>query len=961
LSKPRSGAPKRLAAGVLASSLAVFGLAFAPSAGATATVTTEQFAGANRYDTAKLIAADEAFAAPKSVIVASGENKNFPDALAAATLAGTLDNTPIVTTSTAALSPEASAALTALKGKGVTTAHIVGGTSAVSQATETAITALGLTVTRHAGSGTDADRYGTAAKIATDANAIQATGSVNGLKTAFFATGSNFADAVSAAPGAYASRLPVLLVSETVPASTTAAIASLGIKKAVVLGGTGAVSDAVATQLATLTGNPVDRLQGTGTSADRFGTAAAIAEYEVATLGFGSPTAAILANGTDAKGGVDALASGPLGGELKVPVLLVASLPEPTRAFLDKYSTTISKLYAAGGSQVIDSATLAAAVTAAQTVSNDSNQSLSVSPTAASSKQFQNEAGATPTADDVTCTVSGLDNTKQYDIALFPGANVTNSSGIISFKDSDGTANVADDFGSTAVAQITNVNNAANGPGGSVNNATPVNGVITFIVDGTAPGTVTPVVFLDNGTTANNLDLDSNDRPTEAFGLCGPITYTAPAATASADADDAVVVAVDKAANTFNGDTADPTAPAATNYSATAADVIYTYDDNDSFSLGGVPATLADFEAQLSRGDGVTIGSYSPTAALVSVFNISDDSPDAPAVSAAAGGAGQTVNDITVTIAGSDITNEALYNTFTIQRAPSATPTAWSTIATVAGTADADAVTAEFQYVDTDVAAGGYVYRALGTIDGDSSPYSTATGTITSTTPGPDVTAPTVVANGGVQDVDGTFTDVLDTGDRFILYLDEAVTVASNAAVIVSDGADTGTLTNGGNATFTTNSTAVGQNAANTILTILVNSPVLESPSNDVVGAASYTLTNRSGITDASGNALALTGDNTLEDDGPEFFAETCTVGATTCTLTFNEALTTSANVPANYGFTDVSAGGVTITTAVLGADGRTVTLTFSGALGAGDTIDPQPALVDTDGQGATQGATVIA
>ena len=56
MSKSRSGAPKRVAAGLLAGALTVLGLGFAPSAGATADVKTDRYAGTTRYGTAAAIA-----------------------------------------------------------------------------------------------------------------------------------------------------------------------------------------------------------------------------------------------------------------------------------------------------------------------------------------------------------------------------------------------------------------------------------------------------------------------------------------------------------------------------------------------------------------------------------------------------------------------------------------------------------------------------------------------------------------------------------------------------------------------------------------------------------------------------------------------------------------------------------------------------------------------------------------
>lgn len=357
LSKPRTGAPKRVAVGLLAGSLAMFGVAFAPSAGATATVTNERLAGTNRYGTAAAIAGDEAFAAPTHVVIATGQN--FPDALAASTLTGANGNAPIILTTTAALSTEASTALDGLRTKNVTTAIIVGGTDAVSTAVQTAVTTKGFTVTRVAGT----NRYETAAAIAAAADVRQDSGSVGGQKTALIATGTNFPDALAGGPAAHRNDLPLLLVDSTVPAATRTALTSLGITRAVILGGTAAVSEAVATEIGTIVGTAPTRLAGV----NRNSTATAVGDYEITTLTFPA-TAAILATGLNFP---DALAAGPLGGQLGAPIVLTASLPTESRDFLDKHSRTISKLYVAGGTAAIDDATVAAAEAAAETVGND--------------------------------------------------------------------------------------------------------------------------------------------------------------------------------------------------------------------------------------------------------------------------------------------------------------------------------------------------------------------------------------------------------------------------------------------------------------------------------------------------------------------------------------------------------------------------------------------------------------
>jgi hypothetical protein len=85
----------------------------------------------------------------------------------------------------------------------------------------------------------------------------------------------NSPDAVAASDLAAAKRLPILYVDrDTIPSQTTAALAALNINKVLVIGGPGAVSDAVVTQLASY--NPT-RLGG----ADQYATSQAVVTESV--------------------------------------------------------------------------------------------------------------------------------------------------------------------------------------------------------------------------------------------------------------------------------------------------------------------------------------------------------------------------------------------------------------------------------------------------------------------------------------------------------------------------------------------------------------------------------------------------------------------------------------------------------------------------------------------------------
>lgn len=169
------------------------------------------------------------------------------------------------------------------------------------------------------------DRYGTAAGIA-------AAAYPTGADTVLVASGRSYPDALSGAALAGRQGSPVLLTEPgTLPKATSDAVTTLKATKAVILGGTTAVSQGVEDQLAKQVS--VSRISG----GDRYETAAKIAAAIGATnIGsVSSRRTALIATGL---GFADALAGGPLaaagsGGVL--PVLLVDSgVPAATRKAL---------------------------------------------------------------------------------------------------------------------------------------------------------------------------------------------------------------------------------------------------------------------------------------------------------------------------------------------------------------------------------------------------------------------------------------------------------------------------------------------------------------------------------------------------------------------------------------------------------------------------------------------------
>jgi putative cell wall-binding protein len=247
----------------------------------------KRIAGTDRYGTMKKIVeksynvtGDKWWNAPVAVI-ASGEN--FPDALAANGLAGALNNgegAPVILTKKGSLSSEAK---TLLKNLQVQTVYIMGGTAAVSEATENAIRDMHIATIRVAG----ADRQATSVQAFNliDGNWYKQ----HGTHSVIIATGANYADALSIAPFAYATGTPIILTKAdgTLTDEAVKAIkANDEIYQIIVVGGTAAVSDSVFSALGTYTGSYKDyydkvyipvRIAG----ADRYATSANIADWEV--------------------------------------------------------------------------------------------------------------------------------------------------------------------------------------------------------------------------------------------------------------------------------------------------------------------------------------------------------------------------------------------------------------------------------------------------------------------------------------------------------------------------------------------------------------------------------------------------------------------------------------------------------------------------------------------------------
>ncbi|HYD09884.1 MAG TPA: cell wall-binding repeat-containing protein, partial [Acidimicrobiales bacterium] len=192
---------------------------------------------------------------------------------------------------------------------------VVGGTAVVSDAVVSAVGG-----TRVSG----ADRYATAAAVS--AATFPSAGTV------YVASGESTPDALVASVAAAAAGAPLLLVEpDAVPATTRVEIARLGATRVVVVGGSAAVSDAVASALG------ATRIAG----ADRYATAAEVAR----SLG---RSTVLVARGDDP---VDAIAGIPAADHRGAAILLVHpdAIPAVVRDVLASLSPTAMSILGGTG------------------------------------------------------------------------------------------------------------------------------------------------------------------------------------------------------------------------------------------------------------------------------------------------------------------------------------------------------------------------------------------------------------------------------------------------------------------------------------------------------------------------------------------------------------------------------------------------------------------------------------
>lgn len=220
-----------------------------------------RIAGQDRFQTARAIAEKFSPGMCSNVIIASGNN--FPDALSASVLAKKLGAPILLVDTGIENSSEALGYISRhLSKSGIV--HIMGGTGAVSSSFDDKLNDLGyFNIDRIGGK----DLYDTSALIAKKLNVSMNT-------PVIIASGDSFPDALSVSSVAASKGYPILLVGKNYLAdSIVDFIKANQPRKVYVLGGTGAISTSVESQLKSrISGLDISRLAGQ----DRFETSSII-------------------------------------------------------------------------------------------------------------------------------------------------------------------------------------------------------------------------------------------------------------------------------------------------------------------------------------------------------------------------------------------------------------------------------------------------------------------------------------------------------------------------------------------------------------------------------------------------------------------------------------------------------------------------------------------------------------
>jgi len=300
-------------------------IAALPSA---AGISTDRVAGPDRYATSVAISQRAFPDGVGTVFLGSGED--YPDALVAGAAGGAYGY-PVLLTERDSIPEIVRQELDRLE---PATIVILGGEAAISAELEEKAGRDWGAVTRLGG----ANRYETAVLVSEWAFN-------RGTPVVYVASGADFPAALSGGVAGALADGPVLLTNpDSLSPATADHLADLGPERIVILGGSEAISDAVATAAGRFA--PVSRIAG----ADRFATSAA-----VSAATFTDAATVVLANGMDFP---DALAGAPLAAALGAPILLVERDSVSEEVCTEVSRLGPEKVMALGGTAAVSDAVL---------------------------------------------------------------------------------------------------------------------------------------------------------------------------------------------------------------------------------------------------------------------------------------------------------------------------------------------------------------------------------------------------------------------------------------------------------------------------------------------------------------------------------------------------------------------------------------------------------------------------
>jgi putative cell wall-binding protein len=285
-------------------------------------VNSIRFGGANRYDTsigtANAVKSSMAVAKFENIVVAYGDD--YADALAGNYLAK-VKNAPILIVNKSSESKIKSYIDANLASGG--TVYLLGGTGVVSTTFEKSLSQYNV------------KRLGGKNRFATNMQILKETGVT--VDEVLVCSAYGFADSLSAS----AVGKPILLVGDKLTDEQKTYLSSLGKKSYYIIGGTGAVTQAIENELKTY--GTVERVAG----ANRYSTSAEVAK----TFFEDSSDTVVLAYGLNFP---DGLSGGPLAMSLGAPLLLVSS-NSINNASASAYvtATAVDKAVCLGGSALI--------------------------------------------------------------------------------------------------------------------------------------------------------------------------------------------------------------------------------------------------------------------------------------------------------------------------------------------------------------------------------------------------------------------------------------------------------------------------------------------------------------------------------------------------------------------------------------------------------------------------------